>query len=369
MRLTRVRTPGRRTLALVLGTATLWGTACGGGAASSPGAATQLPSTPTTSTAAPTTAPDAAPMIGPPTTLPWWSAGRLHVDGGVIRTTMRDIVTRGGTTIVGDTTPQRSSWQILQGDQLVPLASRHAATRPVISANGLHVAWVTSTLLQRFDRYQTEGAFTVTAYDVQRGAVTGTTVIRSRVSCCDAGGAIDVEGVDNDGTIVILRNADRAWAWRPDRALVRLGAGVLARGLPGTDQWPGGVSWTVGSSSSGPAAFARVSSVGLATRVGRVPVSQGGLWSPDGRSYAYQPFSKERRELPVVWSDGTRVRLHVPDVGRVVGWESARQVVLLMLGPHGHVRPVHLVRCNVTTGACERAGPPIPGAVLQGTYG
>ena len=97
MRLTDVRTFGRRPLALVVGTAIMSVTACGSGD-SDPTATPALSSRTTTPPAS------RATRTGSPTTLPWWSKGLLHVEGGIIPTRMRRIASRGGTTIVGRTT-------------------------------------------------------------------------------------------------------------------------------------------------------------------------------------------------------------------------------------------------------------------------
>ena len=278
---------------------------------------------------------------------------------------MRRIVARGGTTIVGRATQHGSTWLILRGDRLVPLLSTHElGVEPVLSANGLHVAWTTSRTLHRYDRYTSDRAFTVTAYDVQPGRRVGTTVVESRVTCCDAGGVIEVAGVDNDGTVLLDRLYDRLLAWRPGHEAVLATGALHPHAVTGNDPWPGGVSWSTTGDSGGPAAFGPVDASGSTTRVGRVPQGQGGIWGPHGAAYVYQPITKIGDPLPVVWWADRRVRLRVHHVETLVGWESARSVVVRT----GH-RPTVLFRCDARTGRCEQAGPARPRVVLPRTAG
>jgi hypothetical protein len=120
------------------------------------------------------------------------------------------------------------------------------------------------------------------------------------------------------------------------------------------DPWPGGVSWTVGDSGDDPAAYGTVSADGVVTRIGRVPQSQDGLWSPEGRAYDYSPAVKESRLRPVVWRDGRRQRLDAPLGSRPLAWESERRVLLVEGDVDASIR---LVRCWVGDGHCEQAGP------------
>jgi hypothetical protein len=325
------------------------------------------PST-TTSPSSPTSAPTtrAGMRIGPPPEVAWWSRGRLHVSEGVIRTSMRQIVTRGGTTIVGRA-QHGSHWMIVRGDRLAELFSTSSlGARPVLSTDGRFAAWTTSVASHRYDEFDADTAFTITAYDVGRGRMTGSTVVESRTSCCDGGGVVGVAGVDNDGTVIISRYADQAWAWRPGRDPVELTGAVRAGGVPGTDQWPGGVSWTVGPSSAGPAAVGRISGSGVVTLVDRVPVSQGGLWSADGTAYAYSPFSKGTQTRPVVWHDGHRQVLQAPRGSSPLAWETPGRL-LVVEASDPDTDPVRLWRCRTRDGRCEQAGRPLRHAILPPT--
>jgi hypothetical protein len=317
---------------------------------------------PSARAATPTTDP-----LGPPPDIAWWSRGELHVGEGVIPLQMGQVVARGGTTIIGRATSHGSTWRILRGHRLVDLFStRSQGARPVLSANGRFAAWATSVRTHRYNLYEADTRFTITAYDVGHSRATGVTDIDSHTFCCDGGGVVDVVGVDADGSVVLARDLDRAWVWRPGSRPVRLTGDVHVRGVPGNDPWPGGVSWTVGGSSDDPAAYGHVSAHGVVTRTGRVPQSQDGLWSPDGSSYAYLPVTKFGQRMPRVWSDGTEVRLKLRRAAEVVGWESSHELILLTAGKRGRptLRPAVLARCDVRTGDCEQAGPPVPHARL-----
>ena len=358
MRLTDVRT-GRRPLALVVGTAIISVTACGSGD-SDPTATPALSSRTTTPRAPRTT------QTGSPTTLPWWSKGRLHVEGEIIPTRMRRIVSRGGTTIVGRTTQRRSAWLALRGNHLVPLVSvDEPGVEPVLSANGRYAAWTTSRTLRRVNRYTTERVVTVHAYDVARGRRVGTTSLESRVTCCDQGGVISMLAIDDDGTVVLTRSYRHVWAWRPGRAPVDVLGPVNRAAAPPDDQWPGGVTWLTTGNGAGPAAFGRVSHSGEVTRVGRLTQGVQGLWSPDGTSYAFRTLvGRSDAFPPAVWTSGRRVRMQVPPPSGLVGWESARSVIV-----RTGRRPTVLYRCAARSGACEQAGPPLRHAVLSAYAG
>jgi hypothetical protein len=301
--------------------------------------------------------------------LPWWSAGYLHVGGALIPTTMRRIVTRGGTTLVGRMTVHGSAWRIVRGGHLRPLfATRSAYVRPLVSANGRNVAWVRSQTLRRIDRYRSVALFTITAYDVWSGQRVASTQLRSRTQCCDQGGVLGVLAVANDGAVLVHRNDDLSWVWRPGQALIRLQASAQARlrSVVGGGQWPGGVTWLVTDDGAGPAAYGRVDPSGALVRLGRVPQAFDGLWSQDGTSYVFQPFSKGSDYPPVVWTRAGRVRLQVRHLARIIGWESARSVIV-SVAPRGHHPPARvaiLVRCDAHTGACEQAGAALHGATL-----
>jgi hypothetical protein len=349
-----VGTFGRRPLALLIGTAILSASGCGAGD-SRPSSGPPL--TPPTTATSPQTH-----RVGAPTTLPWWSAGRLRLGGRTIPTPLHEIVSRGGTTLVGRTTQHRSTWRLVRGTRLVTLIStREPYVEPVVSANGRHLAWVRSHAIRPFDRYTTEVVFTVHAYDVARGRQVGTTSVESRVRCCDAGGVYEVAGVDNDGTVLLDRLYTSLLVWRPGQVSVRATGALHPRAVTGNDQWPGGVSWLATEDGAGPAAFGATDAAGVTVRVGRVPQGPGGLWGPDGTAYVYQPYTKAPDGPPpaVVWRDGRRVRLHAPSRASVLGWESARSVIL-----SAGRRSTVLIRCEASTGRCEQAGAPLRHPVL-----
>ncbi len=154
--------------------------------------------------------------MGAPTTLPWWSAGRLHLDGrDDPDPATRDRVP-GRYHPVGRTAQHGSTWRLVRGTRQVTLISTpEPYVEPVVSANGHHLAWVESHAIRRFDRYTTAVVFTFHAYDVSAGPAGRDDEVESRVTCCDAGGVYQVAGVDNDGTVLLDRLYDRLLVWRP----------------------------------------------------------------------------------------------------------------------------------------------------------
>jgi hypothetical protein len=341
-------TTSHRALGLLTASTLLWASACGSGGS---------PTTSGTTTAGP---PSRAQPMGAPTTLAWWSAGRLHVDGHTVRTPLHRIVARGGTTLVGGTSTHGSTWRLVRGTRLVTLIRTLEPSHPVVSANGRHLAWVESRTIRRFNRYTTEMKFTVHAYDVTRGREVGTSSVESRVTCCDAGGVYEVAGVDDDGTILLDRLYDSLLIWRPGRPAVRATGALHPRAVTGNDQWPGGVSWLATDDGAGPAVFGTTEATGVTTRIGHVPQGPGGIWGPRGTAYVHRPYAQEGvGPSAVVWSGGHRVRLRAPGRASIVGWESAGSVIL-----RAGRRPTVLIRCDASTGSCEQAGAPLAHAVL-----
>jgi hypothetical protein len=331
-------------------------TGCGSGDRAGPAALPRTPSVATTTAADP---------IGPPPEIPWWRRGVLHVEGRTIRTPLSRIVTGGGTTLVGATGDRGSTWRRVVGGRLLPFLSTPHATEPRVSANGAHIAWVTTRVLHRFNRYTTRTAFTVTAYDVQRGRQVGSATLTSRATCCDAGGVVDVLGVNDDGAVVIYRMGGPSWMWWPGRAPVQIRL-PLDRWLDASDQWPHGITYAIHQDGWLPAAYARVDHRGRVHRLGTVPVASTGKWSPDGTAYAFSPASKTRDYRARVWAAGSVTRFDAPRAAQVFLWESAQTVLLEGVGD-ADVDPIRLFRCDTSSGACERAGRPLRHVQLPDT--
>jgi hypothetical protein len=233
----------------------------------------------------------------------------------------------------------------------VPLVrTRELYVVPVVSANGRHLAWVTSRTIERYDEYASERVFTIHAYAARHGREMGTTSLESRATCCDQSGVIHVVGVDNDGAVLLERQYDRVWSWRPGGVLVSV-RGLRVLSLETIDIWPGGASWQTTGHGFGPMRFGRIERDGSVTSVGRILGGGDGRWAPDGASYVYEPFDKAAAsvpgaEAPVVWAAGRRVRLNVTHPGPIVGWEDRHSVIVLSRpqGPRLVRRSATLVR-------------------------
>jgi len=309
-----------------------------------------------------TATPPAQELVGRPLAIPWWSDGVLHVDGRTLHTDRPRIVAAGGTTLVGRVSEAHSHWSLVTGTRLRPvlrsvLDSDSSYVVPAISANGRHVAWVESRSLRRIDRYRTRAAFTVTAYDVTRHRRVGSSSLVATVECCDAGGTINIIGVDRTGSVVLNQLGGPSWVWRAGHAAVRV---KLPRDKPleGSDQWPGGITFATSEDGTDPGVFATVDRGGVVHPVGRVPQTAGGVWSPTGKAYAYLPDAKYGDRRARVWTpDGSR-RLDAPRGAPVLLWESADDVLLVASGSPVQGR-FRLARCDATTGSCEPAGRPL----------
>jgi hypothetical protein len=294
-------------------------------------------------------------VVGEPPRIPWWSHGLLHVDGRTIRTDDRRLVSRGGTTLVGSASETHSHWSLVTARGLRTLVDADTGyVDPVPSADGSHVAWVTESTLHRIDDFNSVQRFTVHDYDVAGGS-SAETSMDSHVSCCDASGAIQVGGTEDDGTVVLWRDDDRVWLWRQGRPweTVRI-ADAERMG----DAWPDGLTWGTNGDEYGPAAYGTVAADGSLRRVGRLP-QLGGLWSPDGSAYAFSRFDKSGIQPVRVWRDGRTRRLRAPEGVQLVGWESPTSVIVV-LGSQGDgdlYPSAQPVRCDVVTGVCAKAGP------------
>jgi hypothetical protein len=305
----------------------------------------------------------AAPVSSAPPTIPWWSHGRLHVGGRTIRTDDRRLVSRGGTTLIGSASGTHSHWSLVTAQGLRTLVDADTGyVDPVPSADGSHVAWVTDRILRRIDDFHTVMRFTVHDYDVEHGSAATTSMV-SHVACCDASGAIQVGGTDDDGTVVLWRDYDRVWLWHPGHPGRAWETVRIADAERVGDPWPDGLTWGTTGDEYGPAAYGTVTAHGSLRRVGRLPQLGGGLWSPHGSAYAFTRFDKGGIQPIRVWRGGHTRRLRAPEGVQLVGWESPTSVIVVLGGAgDGDLYPsAQPVRCDVATGACAKAGPVLRG--------
>jgi hypothetical protein len=320
------------------------------------------------STRAPSPAPTTTSTqgVGPPIAVPWWSDGVLHVDALSLRTGESRIVAAGGTTLAGRISDSHSHWSLVAHGRLRSLLDSDSPyVVPAVSADGRHVAWVESQRLRRIDRYRSRAAFTVTEYDVARHRRVGSSTLDATVECCDAGGTINILGVDRDGAVVLGQLGGPSWVWRLGRVPVRVRL-PEDKPLEGSDQWPGGITFATSEDGSDPGVFATVDAGGGVHPTGRVPQTAGGVWSPTGAAYAFLPDGQTRDRRARVWTpQGTRT-LDAPRGAPVLLWESADAVLLVAGGSPAGGR-LRLVRCSMRSGACAQAGPPLRHVHLPAT--
>lgn len=320
------------------------------------------------------TAPDYASLpVGAPTALPWWEHGRLHVDGHTITTRRSEIDARGGTTLVArgvfDRPDLEAYWSIARGGHLARLPMKAKARTPFISADGRWVSWL-ELKAPRTDDSQRVEHYRGVIYDARAGRIVDTLRARRLVEWEDGVNALWWYGIDNTGRVLFEQGDDGFRIWRPGARLVKL-RGTQLKPDDSTDGWPLGVTLERRRDQAG--VYGTVGPRGVFHRVG-VMVHRG-TWSPDGRAFWYYVDGDERDAPPRFLVDnidaGTTVELAVPAPFawgyRMVGWESATSVILWEHIDYTPAEKVsRLVRCDVTSGACERV-PGGPGRSLQAT--
>lgn len=308
---------------------------------------------------------------GPATDLPWVKAGVLHVSGFEIEVGLQQVLFRGGTTLVGGGVSDVVAWYLVDGDRLVHLPG---AGRPLISPDGSSIAWPDELARESIRLNVSDVTYRLVSYDVATGAVVGTHERTERVTCCDAGGVLMIQGIGADGRVVTFTiGGEGAQIWDPGNEPVEI-VGMTGLGVEGVPSWPGGVMYLGpgADSSDDPATFATIGADGSVSPVGQVDVSQGGIWSDDGSTYAFDSFADG---IVVQYfetsADPTRGLLRLPvDLDwRIVAWESTDELVLAGYGDGDEPPLAGLIRCDVRSLECERIADGPTGEVeLPGIY-
>lgn len=304
---------------------------------------------------------------GPDTTLPWWSQGELHVGGRVLPTDHDQVVSSGGTTLVGDLYVSGfdhvSAWWYVAPRGLIPLTSSTTTLlQPVVSPRGDLVAWAqpAGTSHRRLVLWST----------ATRHAL-GALRVPVHVTCCGAAGDLVIRGIDSQGR-VLFGTTGPLRMWSPGHPVRRVRG--LAASLYDVQAWPGGVSWRPYNNDRlgpFPVSYGIIDAGGRLLVEGTTP--EQSLWAPDGSRYAWLT-SSTGQSGGHVRSDRLRVRhlitgstltMRLPRRAsyQLVGWESPTSVVVAVRRDTG--RPlrgsdlptqVQLLRCHADTGACETAG-------------
>lgn len=310
-------------------------------------------------------APDPLPGVqdlpeGPASTVPWTRGRELHVGDATIRTRPLSTTYANGTTVAWRNRVDGSDLFLVDAPRLVPLVRGGDFLDVTLSADGQTVVW---------SSHVADDLRRVTAYDVGTRRPLGTIDVPVEPFCCTGNGELYVTSITDDGRVV-WHTADRrpAVAWRPgEETTVPLRGYRPALSLGG---WPGGLMWQGGGRTTfeAPGVLATVAEDGLVRRAGAVPTDHG-RWSPDGSTFAYlgQEDGGYRHKSPVrgAWlqdvatRERVRLRVAVDDLAHVLGWESPETVVLTVPAESDVARspswvPQALVRCDATTGECER---------------
>lgn len=286
---------------------------------------------------APTTGTDDA--LGRPLELPWAADGVLHVDGAEIEVVATRIVQARGVTLV----EHRGAWSLVVDGGLSPLSSGSLAGDPVVGTDGT-VAWIESPeggggdsgAPARPARYVVNQQ----AADGARSAAT----LDAEGPCCDGAGAIELVGIMDGGRLVVTRGGILE-TYRVGDARSEPVVGV-----------PGGTSFGRTAARPGGLVAQRGSTVVAATldAAGRwqpaweTAGDGSGAWSEDGEQYAEAAGG----EVRFATRAGTTSVSLAADRLRVVGWESAREVVVAQwIDDEG--RATRLWRCSATQLRCE----------------
>jgi hypothetical protein len=285
--------------------------------------------------------------------VPYWHAGQLHVGGATIRTPHREIVTGGGTTLVGDPWPLHNlaRWWLLDETRLVPVVSRPDVTgQPKVSPDGRLVLW---------EEMQPH-ATTVVVWDTTRRRVVARQTVQIEAACCD-GPSLMLFGVD-DQDQVFYGDGRTLTMWQPATGTARTVTGIGRLPAAPTQITATGPVFQ-GASSDGfnsLGVYGSVTADGVFHRAGTVPSDQSAAWSPDNTRWAYPgddygdfAFKAPATQMVLDVATGKTHRMRLPTgVTGDVQWESNNTLLLHVLtGPRRHF----MVRCQAESGACELA--------------
>lgn len=262
---------------------------------------------------APTTGTD--DVLGRPLELPWAADGVLHVDGAEIEVVATRIVRARGVTLV----EHRGAWSLVDDGALSPLSSGPLAGDPVVGLDGT-VAWIEPPEGGGGDSGAPGGP---ARYVVNQQAADGArsaATLDAEGPCCDGAGAIELVGVVDRGRLVVTRGGTLG-TYRLGDARFEPVVGV-----------PGEVSFGRATPRPGGLAARRGSTVVAATldatgrwQPGWETAGDGsGAWSDDGEQYAEAAGG----EVRFATRAGTTSVSLMADRLRVVGWESASEVVV-----------------------------------------
>jgi hypothetical protein len=226
--------------------------------------------------------------------------------------------------------------------------------KPLVSADGRWLAWLevrahATHAYRRIERYR------VVVYSVERRRIVASFRDRRRVAWEDGINGIWLRTLSNKGRLVLSQGSDGIKVLSPGGRLARFRGVRVGNGID-LDGWPRGT--TVFRTQTETNLYGVVARDGTFDRAGRFTATFAGLWSADGRRYAYDDDAPDGTTTFWVRSlDGTRVQLQTPEdvpyLG-VVGWESADAVILWHFDDYSKAPVSRLVRCSAVTGACEK---------------
>lgn len=302
---------------------------------------------------APTTGTD--DVLDRPLELPWWGSDEsvLYADGAEIEVDATRILHAHGVTLA----QHGRRWSVVTDGRLAPLSSTDLTGDPMIGPDGT-IAWLEDHLDDDPRLGDPEAGAVPVQYVLNIQAPGGVgarsaATIDAEVTCCDAGGVLELVAVLPDGRPLLTRSGlPEVW----DRDLQKT---VPVTGVPAgvtvgyVAPWPGGAG---GQRDSAYVVAARVDGRRWQS-VWEASGDGAGAWSDDGELYA--------EGVRVSTRAGTTVLPLEEDDLRVVAWESTTEVVIAQWVRDAAVE--RLWRCSAVELRCsEIEGAPAGRILLPG---
>jgi hypothetical protein len=272
--------------------------------------------------------------------VPYLHEGALHVGQVVVPTTADQVVSAGGTVLVGRTRGEDRRWWLLVGTQLRPVPQLDGAAAPRLEPSGDVAVWTS---------YPDASTTRVTAWSpATRQEVGHVDLAAPYAACCGGGQLVELLGVDDDGAVYWRDSGSAsqppaAYAWVP---------GDQPRRLVGVGDSPG-ITPLGPITASG--TYGDVAPDGRFRALGHL-ADPHAVWEGGGNEVAIADGSS----VVVLRMDtghtfpGPGVRMALPAGAEVTAtsFESSDQ---LLVRVRGSARRHLVVRCPTDGGACERA--------------
>jgi hypothetical protein len=280
-----------------------------------------------TPTATPTSTLASLPQGARPSA-PYLTKRVLHVNGLSVQTSGDRLWAVPGLVLVQRWSATDPTWWRLQGHRLVEEPALQGVYEIGIAPQGDLIAWISNP---------TPSTTQITAWDPVTRREVGREDLPIPETCCD-GGSVQQISVDRRHNVFWLETGGYR-VWRPGTESPRpLTSG--GRALAGAA--PDGLISLNG-------ALGKVDDRGRWTYLVTVPNNDDQVWSPDGTKVASGLAVEDVRT-------GRRSTLSLPPDadGQAVVFEDDEHV-LVEASPPGQYKVNYILRCDITSGSCERS--------------